>query len=298
MYKHLHNLAAFVAVAETGAFKKAAEKLGLSPSVVSHHVSNLEEHLGATLIYRTTRKLSLTEQGRDLFDVAQKLMQETEDTCGHIMSVGQRISGSLRIAAPAYVPAPDVERDIWEFACQHRDVKLYMSFSDGRVDLVDDDFDICIRLGKLPTSSLSKRKLAEVEHVLVAAPSILLDHGPPQSPQDLQQLPYIAMVSKLTRLTLSTADTTQDVSCTNPQIIVNNITGAYSAALGGLGYANLPLSICQKAIADGKLVQLLPHWHQPKLAVHAVWHNKARKNNLSARFIEFIHAALARQPAK
>ncbi|WP_064791306.1 LysR family transcriptional regulator [Shewanella woodyi] len=292
MYKHLQSIATFIAVAEAGAFNKAADALGVQASVVSHHVSKLEEHLGTTLIYRTTRKVSLSEHGRILFEASKKWLDGTSQAVDQIMDAQDEAIGALNVSLPAFVPEPEVENAILNFIELHPHVSITLNYSDTLVDLVEDNFDLCIRLGNPPDSSFIARKLAQTQHILVASPNFISRHGMPQEPLQLTKLPYVSMDGLGDTLTLTRSKQKVEVHNTICQINTNNIYGAKAAAENSLGIGNLPVALCEKAIAEGKLVHILPNWKLSSFPLISIWPDASRRHTLTKRLVNHIINAL------
>lgn len=288
MQNSIQSLIAFVAVGKTGAFVRAAEQLGVSPSVISHHIARLEDQLGEVLVHRTTRKLTLSENGKRLFEAAGAGLSQVELALDQARSRVDDVAGALRIALPAFVPDPALEARIMRFATHFQDVALTLDYSDEVVDLVDGGYDLSIRLGNLPTSSLVRRQIGTVTHLLVATPEFLLQHRMPNHPADLRTIPTITMLGTSDPLTLSNGKRAESVSLETSRIKVQNIHGALSATLAGLGFGNLPHSIVQNDLLSGRLIQILPDWTLPPLVVQAVWSGTSHRRNLARRFVDWL----------
>ena len=288
MYKHLQSIAAFVAVAETGAFNKAADKLGVQASVVSHHVSKLEEYLGATLVYRTTRKLSLSEHGRLLFEASRNWMDGTSTILEQIMDAQEEAIGSLNIALPSFVPDRRIEPAIMNFIKLHPHVSMSLNYSDEVADMLDDAFDLSIRVGEAPDSSFLTRKLSSTAHILVASQEFVLKHGAPDNPRGLADLPFVVVEGFGGQLALRRGSEEILYHVNARQLQTNNIYGALAAAQNGIGIANLPIALCEDNLRDGSLVKVLPNWHLPKLTLQAIWPDSSRRVTLTSRLVKHI----------
>lgn len=288
MYRHLQSLAAFVAVGDTGAFVKAAKRLGVTPSVVSHHIARLEEELGEALVHRTTRKLSLSANGQQLYDSTRRALGDIELAMERAKTNSEDVVGALRVALPAFVPDPQLEQRVMAFAQRHSNVALSLDYTDHLVDLVDGGYDLAIRLGELPSSSLIRRKLGVVSHALVATPTFLSRFPPITRPDDLQSLPAVAMGGGSFSLSMHKDGQVQSVQLDVSQIKVESIFGARTATLAGLGFGNLPLSLIESDLARGDLVQILSGWTLPSLSVQAVWSPNSHRRNLADRFVRFL----------
>ena len=288
MYKELNSIAIFVAVVEAGGFSKAAEKVGLSNSVISHHVTKLEESLGATLLYRSTRQLTLSDKGQDFYTVASSAIKSIEDATTDIRADGDDPSGQLHIAMPAFVPDPRLQQLIWDFTSQYENVDLKISFSDDPKKLIQDGFDIAFRLGKLESSGIFSRKIVDVQLKLAASPTLLAKRKKISAPVDLTGMDCISLSQLRWSINLTKGNMREEIAVSKKSIVVDNIYAARDAAVAGLGLIPLPEGLCDQEIADGKLIHVLPEWSISTVPLHAVWNNKARRNSLTRRLLSFL----------
>lgn len=288
MYKELSSIAIFIAVVDEGGFSKAAEKVGLSNSVISHHVTKLEELLGVTLLYRSTRQVTLSDKGREFYKVASSALKSIEEATKDLKSESSDPSGQLRIAMPAFVPDPRLQELIWKFASRYENVDLKLSFSDDNKKLIQDGFDIAFRLGGLESSGMISRKIVDIDLVLVASPKVISKAKNISLPSDLVDINCISLNQFPWKLSLSKGNMNEEVQIANKRIEVDNIYAARDAAVSGLGLIPLPMGLCQQEIADDKLVRVLPDWKISSIPLHAVWNNKARGNSLTRRLLSFL----------
>lgn len=290
MHRNLQSVITFVAVGETGAFVRAAERLGVQPSVISHHIAKLEDELGETLVHRTTRKLTLSDNGRRLFETAQGGLRAIQQAMEDIRSDREDAVGALRVALPAFVPDPVLEARLMTFARRHPHVALTLDYDDQVRDVVEGGYDLSIRLGDLPSSSLMRQKLSEVQHMLVATPEFLLRYGPVRTPEQLADIPHITMSESLDEVYLTRGRDQRHVPLHVSQMKVRNIFGARQATLAGVGFGNLPMALAEPDLATGALVELLPDWRQRALTVQAVWSGTSRRRGLAKRLVDFLMA--------
>lgn len=288
MHKELNSIAIFVAVVDEGGFGKAAEKVGLSNSVISHHVTKLEESLGATLLYRSTRHVTLSDAGQDFYAVASSALKSIEEAAIDLKSEGSDPSGQLQIAMPAFVPDPRLQELIWNFASLYENVDLKISFSDDQKKLIQDGFDIAFRLGRLESSGMISRKIVDIELILVAAPELIAKAKKIAHPSDIVDLDCISLNQIRWNVTLSKGNMNEEVPMSKQRIVVDNIYAARDAAVAGLGMIPLPLGLCEQEITDLKLLRVLPEWKISTIPLHAVWNNKARPNSLTRRLLSFL----------
>jgi len=181
----LENLHLFLTIAEKGSLVAAARETGLSTTTVSERLAALESHYGVVLFNRTTRSISLTEEGRILIDGAKDVLSEVSDLDSLIRHGANTLSGPIRISAPIDLGRSIVSEAISTFTADHPAVSIQLSLSDGYVDLVGQGFDLAVRFGTVTDSSLRVRSLGRYQRLVCAAPSYLEKHGSPQKPEDL-----------------------------------------------------------------------------------------------------------------
>ena len=187
------NLALFLLIVEKGGLSAAGREVGLSPTSVSERLGALERHYGATLLTRTTRSISLTDEGRMLMEGARRLLAEAEDIESNIKLGTERISGLIRLSAPVDLGRNRIVPILDDFLQEHPDVSLDLNLTDGYLDLAGQGIDFAIRYGALPDSTLRVRKISEGRRVVCASPAYLMAHGIPQHPSDLVQQQCILM---------------------------------------------------------------------------------------------------------
>ncbi len=289
MNKDLNAISIFVAVAETGGFSKAAKRLGLTNSVISHHISKLEEKLEVTLFYRSTRKVSLSDQGRDFYSAVAEPLATIENALADLVANKISPTGTLNIAMPAFMPEPKIEKLLWQFAAQHAGINLDLSYSDHRQELIDNGFDLAFRLGSLESSSIKARKLADIKLKLVGAPNLFQI----SAPRELEKCRFVQLKQLSDTLHLSQRDKSTTVNINEGGIRVDNIYAAREAAIEGHGLTILPLGMCQSAIGANKLVDILPEWKLNTIPLYAVWHNTARRNSLIRKLLSFIESGMS-----
>jgi DNA-binding transcriptional LysR family regulator len=283
----------YVAVVEGGSFAAAADKLEISRAMVSKQIQKLEEHLGTRLMNRTTRRLSLTETGREFYERSTQIMgdvEEAEQIAGQMTRVPQ---GVLRVTIPLSYGQHRLAAVIGEYTQAYPQVQLDISLSDRKVDLIDEGFDLAIRIGAMPQSDLIARKLGGVRSIVCAAPAYLATHGVPQTPADLARHACLGYT-----LTGTGADWRLEgpeglvaVAITGP-IRADNGDIIRLAALGGAGIAFQPQFIVGDDIAAGRLVRVLPDWQSAELGVYAVYPSRKHLSAKVRTFVDFLVAAL------
>ncbi|MGK4327777.1 LysR substrate-binding domain-containing protein [Lonsdalea quercina] len=262
----------FIAVVETGSFSSAARKLAVTKSAVSKRISQFEDELGIRLLNRTTRKISLTEAGLKYYEYARAanlLVKEGQDAISKMQDTAQ---GLLRITVPMVFGRLHISPLIPRFLQQNPQIELHMSMDDRMVDLVGEGFDMGIRIGQLSDSSLIARPLSPCTSVLCASPHYLHQYGTPNTPDELNQ--HNCLLYSYYR---GGAAWTFDGPCGQERVFprgnykVNNSEVLYEALLAGAGIAQMPTFIVGPALADGRLVPLLPGYLLPQHHIFAVY---------------------------
>lgn len=290
MIEDLRSLAIFAKTVELGSFRAAAKALDLSPSVVSHHIAALEKRLGAALLYRSTRRLSLSDEGNVLFASAKTMLEAAEQGLEAIAERANSPSGHFRITLPAFFSRSPLLNDIAEFSWLYPKIKLELNFSDHTRDLIREGIDLAIRVGDLNDSGLKSKKIFDLSRTLVAAPSLMAAHTKPRKPSDLCDWPWVGLkmrehhkIMLHPRLGSSRIDY-------QPKLIVDQIDAMSQLALLGMGLATPPSFLVEHALREGTLIDPLPRWRAESLGVYALWPANASKQSLPARFLAFLES--------
>jgi DNA-binding transcriptional LysR family regulator len=284
----------YVAVVDGGSFAAAADKLEISRAMVSKQIQKLEEHLGTRLMNRTTRRLSLTETGRAFYERSTEILQdveEAEQVAGHLTRTPQ---GALRLTIPLSYGQHRLAAIIGAYTQAYPQVQLDIALSDRKVDLVEDGFDLAVRIGALPQSDLIARKIGGVRSIVCASPGYVARHGAPRTPEELGShacLGY-SLTGSGTDWRFETPDGPLIVPITGP-IRADNGDIIRLAALSGAGILFQPHFIVDDDLAAGRLVQLLPAWQSAELGVYAVYPSRKHLSAKVRTFVDFLAAALA-----
>lgn len=257
----LEQLAAFIAVADTGSFTEAAKSLGRDASVISRRVSQLEQHLGVRLLSRTTRRVALTEVGTLYHRRVQTLLDELAVASREASDVALSPRGLLRVSVPVTFGRQWIAPLLPSFIARHPLIRVDVRFSDRLVDVVADGFDVAIRVGVLRDSTLTARKIASYRSLLVAAPSYLARKGAPKTPDDLAQhaclgfsghadWPDWLMMKNGKRKTVRP----------NGPLVADNAEAVLMATIAGAGIAFTPDWLAGPEVRAGRLVEVLPGW--------------------------------------
>ncbi|SCB39151.1 LysR family transcriptional regulator [Rhizobium multihospitium] len=252
----IEGIVTFVTVAEAGSISEAARRLRLSKSVVSERLSDMEKALGATLLHRTTRKLTLTEDGAAFLQRATRIAQEVREAAADLAERRGTLMGPLRIAAPVTFGRLHLGPALYPFLAEHPEIELTLDLDDRRVDAASDGYDAIIRHGLIADSRLVAWKLARSRRLLVASPDYLSRHGGPTSLSDLEDHRGIFYTNR------GVADWRFDgpdgavVIRAKLALGVNNGDVLHDAAIAGLGVALLPAFIAGPSVREGRLVEI------------------------------------------
>ncbi|OZG74529.1 transcriptional regulator [Hahella sp. CCB-MM4] len=288
MIDELRAMAVFAKTAECGSFRMAAKELHLSPSVVSHHISQLERRLGVALLYRSTRRLSLTDHGTRLFAAARQMLAAAETGLNEIKQTQEEASGKLRLTLPSMLANHPVTRHIAAFANRYTRVSLDINYSDHPQDLIRDSIDLAIRIGPLKDSSLKSRKLFDMPRALVASTSFLQRQSKLKKPEDLTHWDWIGLSTRSGRKDLQHPKRGVLSIEIKPRISADSMEAVYQLCLAGLGLCTPPMFMVEKDIQEGQLAMVSPPWHPPSLGVYAVWPPNASYNQLAMRLVAFM----------
>lgn len=267
----LLDVLAFVRVAETGAFARAAERMGMSKSILSRRVARLEQQLGAKLLTRTASGAQPTLIGEAYYARAANILAELEAAREVVADAVTQIAGPIRLAGPLSFGTEHLAPALAEFAKLHPKVELDISFEDRTVDLVAGGFDLAVRLGNLEDSALIARRIAPLRRVLLAAPSYLDAHGRPEHPRDLNRhdLLIYANAGRAEQWRFRTGKGWEHVRV-RPRLRTDNGEMLRAAAVAGLGICILPSFIAAPAIQSGEGEVILRDFPMEEGGVHVV----------------------------
>jgi DNA-binding transcriptional LysR family regulator len=271
---NLNRLTTFVAVVESGSLTAAAERLGLAKSMVSKHMQLLEQEIGVGLLLRSTRKLSLTEAGRDFYDASRQLLRAAEQAIEQARTGHHSPQGTLRVASPIDYGVLVVAPLLSALRARHPALKVDLVCADHRIDLIAEGIDVAVRLGKLGDSGHQASRVGTMRRWLVASPAFIAQHGMPESPKDLAQMPAISLtvVAQPNFFTLeNAAGVTHEVRLQNIVFSTNTAYASRAAALAGDGLLRATTFSVQDDVAAGRLVRVLPEWSLSESDIHALY---------------------------
>lgn len=283
------RMRAFVAVVEAGGFSAAARDSGRSKALMSKYVAELEEELGARLLNRTTRQLSLTEAGEVAFDEAQDVLRRVARLRDNIEAANLAPRGRLRVSMPRSFGDGDLSRGVMEFLALYPDIRMEISLEDRFVDLVLEGFDAAIRISALADSSLIARKLVDFRVVVCAAPKLIATHGRPEHPNELAGLPCVIDTNVRSRNNWMFRDGAARISvAVSGRVEVNSPHAVAAAAQAGLGFCRVPLAIVNAEAAAGSLVVLLEDYELDELGIFLVYPHRERMPAKLRVFIDHL----------
>ncbi len=288
----LASLRAFVKVVQTGSFTRAAEALDTQKAHLSRVITQLEKGLGARLLERSTRSLSLTEVGRDLFERAVGILAAVEEAERAVQKAQGEPRGRLKLTCGVEFGMIAVSGWIADYLERYPQVRVDADFTSRVLDIVHEGFDLAIRVGPLADSALAARRLGDLHYGLYAAPDYLAARGTPQHPDDLDRHESLAFAggSHQATWTLGNGKDSRRVEL-EPRLKANNVFGIREAAIAGLGIAQLPRVVADSAVRAGTLLHVLPAWSPAPVPVHAVF---ASARYLTPKVRAFIDLAAQR----
>jgi len=284
------DIQAFTAVVDAGSFTAAAERLGSAKSAISRRVSALEERLGVQLLRRTTRALNLTETGQSFYEHGKRILADLAEAEAAVQQEHGELRGRLRLALPLSFGVRHMCAPIATFQKRHPNVEFDLDLNDRRVNLIDDNFDMAIRIGRLTDSSLIARRLFDMRAVIAASPNYLHTHGEPRSPQDLKDhrcLVYSNLDDPDT-WAYEGPDGEKGSVSVNRSMLASSGDFLCNAAAHGMGIVIQPTFIAAQAIRAGNLVPILTDYRIPLTPAYAVYPPARHLSYRVRAFIDFL----------
>jgi DNA-binding transcriptional LysR family regulator len=282
----------FVAVATLGSLSAAARAEGIAPAMMGRRISSLEARLGIKLLVRSTRRLSLTSEGTELFEDAQRILRELNDAEARISQGSIKPSGHLRISAPAGFGRRHVAPLIPGFVAAYPDVTVTLDLSDRLVDLIEERYDCAIRLGELDDSQIVGLRLADNKRVIVAAPSYLQEYGRPNTPDDLAQHNCLSFGNQGNQARgwllkqdgeLRAVRVKGNMACSDGSVL-------HQWTLAGIGLAWRSLWEVQDDLSEGRLVSVLDSYAAPANGIFAMLPERKHLPLRVRLFIDMVKA--------
>ena len=295
----LEDMELFTEIVRANGITHAADRLNIAPSAVSRRLKDIEARLGVQLMNRTTRQMALTESGRTYLAHAERILADFEEANNDIMRTGADLSGTIRMSAPLSFGISHLAPAVAEFIQAHPRVLLEIDLSDRPVDLVQEGFDLALRIGNPPDSSLRGRKFGEERSVVAASPAFIERHGPFSSPADLEGLPGLLYTLDPLQgaLLCRAADGSETRIRLQTAMVCNNGDLMADAATAGVGMLRVPRFIVRERLARGELVSLFPDHDFGSSGLHLLWpptrHLSMRTRTLIDFLVDFLGKACA-----
>ena len=286
----LQEMAIFVKVVETGSFSETARQLGNTPSAISRAISRLEHALGTRLLQRTTRKLRLSESGKQVYAYCLEMVNAAQAVIDNSGKFNSEPHGTVRISVPKAVGHYLLHPHIPEFLERYPKVDVQMLLEDKLIDFIDDEIDLAIRITNEPSLGLKGRKLIEIDHVIVATAEYLEKNGMPQQPQDLKehQCIYLGEQASDSKWKFQKENKTTSVSVKG-RYSANHTGIRLDAALKHMGIASLPYFVARHALETQALIQVLPDWYFKTYYSGDAWLLYPPTRYLAPKIEVFIH---------
>jgi LysR family transcriptional regulator, regulator for bpeEF and oprC len=293
----LNKMRLFVRLVETGSFSRAGKAEGVVQSTVSKEVSSLERRLGAQLIRRSSRGLSVTEQGQEYYDFAIGMLADLDATELRIRSGEDSPKGRIRVTTPPVFSSKLIVPRLPSLLAQHPELTIDLEVSERYVSLVEDGVDVAIRIGDLADSSLLARQIGCVEAVVVAAPAYLESHGAPNTPIDLERHLCLPFMFQGGSKTWKFRDAKGEIIIApSAKLRTNDAESVRAAALAGLGLAQGPSWMFAGDIASGTLAPVLIDYTPRLFPIHAVSSESRRMTGAIKAFVDFVAELIKDEP--
>jgi DNA-binding transcriptional LysR family regulator len=296
----ISNVGVLAAIVEGGSFARAADALGLSRSGVSRAVSRLEARVGVQLLDRTTRVVSLTDEGRRFYTGVAPLLTGIDEVVSSTSKSAVSVRGRLRVNVDAFFSSLLLAPHLSEFLTLHPDLKLDIVARDQLGDLIGDGFDVAVRFGAPPDSSLVARKLLETRTITVASRSYLKRYGKPEHPRDLAHHACIQVRDSLTGQPIDAwvfrQGNKRELVKISGSLMVAEFGTMLGACAGGVGIARVKAIGVQRLLEQGTLVELLPDWNGDSFPLYALTASRQFPAAKVRVFVDFIHDRLNGRP--
>lgn len=281
----------FARVVEANSFAAAAKRMGVTTSVASKHIAKLEQSLGARLLNRSTRKLSLTEAGEAFYEHCARLIVELEAAEQSLAQIETELRGSLRVSAPPSMVAMHIAPALAEFRRRYPQLELEFDLSNRVIDFSEESYDMALRVTRQPAADLLSRPLAPMQICVVASPDYLRQHGVPKQPEQLtdHECLLFSLEDDPTQWTFYDAAGRPERVKVRGAFRSNVMEPLHKMAVHGLGIAQLPSYMVGEDVRRGRLVQLFRDWVTFRGAsVFAVWPQHRRDSRKVRLFVEFL----------
>ena len=296
--KNLSDITVFVQVVESGSFTAAAKRLALSKSVVSKYVTRLENQLGAQLINRTTRRLSLTEIGRTFYERSQRGLQELEEANAEVLRLQAAPRGTLKLNTPMSFGISHIAPALPDFLSRYPELSVEMNLDDRKVNLAEEGFDLAVRVADLPDPSLVARRLGPCRYVVCASPQYLQHHGVPHTPDDLIHHNAITFkYQKSPREWRFLSPEGRYISVpVSGSIETNNSLALREALINNAGITSTPTFVVGADIKAGRLKAVLTNYHVQEYSIYIIYLQRRHLSPKVRAFIDFMAERITDMP--
>ncbi|MEZ2128406.1 MULTISPECIES: LysR family transcriptional regulator [unclassified Sinorhizobium] len=287
----LTRIRAFIDVVEAEGFSAAARRTGRSKALLSKYVRELEDELGALLLNRTTRQFSMTEAGHTYYRTAADILKEIDNLADLVRENNRQLKGRLRISVPRTFVDAEVGQSLIDFAKENPDVALEIAADDRFVDLIEEGFDVAIRVTKLEDSGLIARKISDFRVHVCASPDFLERYPALDHPSDLSKVPFIIDTNARSQASIrfyNPDSTSFSVAISGP-VEVNSPHATLRGAISGLGIAVIPDFIARKPIESGQLVTLFNNYLPTDRGIYAVYPHRRYLPAKVRIFVDYLH---------
>lgn len=266
------HLLTYIAVVETGSFTRASERRGIGKTRVSDTIQKLEQELGASLIVRTTRRISVTEAGASFFDTCREIMRLADEAVAVARPSHDDLSGTLRVASSVEYSAVALAPVLARLRNAHPKLRVEIVSADRLIDLIAEGVDVAIRLGELNDSSHRAVPIGAYAKWLVASPDFVSRHALPAAIEDAADLPFVglSMLSHPSRVKVHSADGTSKEIDFSASLLADTVYACRAAVAEGAGIGLLPDFSVRTDLASGRLVRVYPDWSTDSAAIHAL----------------------------
>ncbi|MDO6965425.1 LysR family transcriptional regulator [Rhizobium alvei] len=287
----LTRMRAFIDVVDAEGYSAAARKLGRSKALLSKYVKELEDELGALLLNRTTRQFSLTEAGHTYYRTASEILKEIDNLSDLVREGATDLKGRIRITVPRSFIDADIGRSLIDFSTEHPDITLEIIAEDRFVDLIEEGFDVAIRITRLEDSGMIARKLCDFGLLCFASPKLLETHGPIERPDDLVNIPCIVDTNGryYNNWRFELPDGSSQTVAVKGPIEVNSPIASTRAAIAGLGVALIPDFVAKPKTECGELTTILADYMPKGGGIYAIYPHRRYLPAKVRRFVDFLH---------
>jgi DNA-binding transcriptional LysR family regulator len=284
------SMDSFIRVVEAGSITGAANRLGVAKSAVSRRLKELEEHLGVELFHRTTRRMNLTDTGRAYYHQSVRILEDVHEAELATSQAHGTLKGCLKVALPASFGLMHMGSAINDFSKEHPEIEFDLDFNDREVDLMQEGFDLAIRIANLPDSSLIARKLAPIKPVICASPAYLKRMGRPETPDDLinHQCLVYSLMNNFQYWQFINAKGEAIKTKIHPYLKASNGEFLRDAAVEGQGINMVPSFIAYKEIERGELVPILEDYITPQINAYAIYPQTRHLSQRVRAFVDFL----------